>query len=534
MTTTRPRVDLYDTTLRDGAQMEGITLSVEDKLKIASKLDELGVDFIEGGWPGSNPKDAEFFVRAQTLNLQHARLVAFGSTRKAGGDASSDANLRALLDARTPVVTLVGKAHDMHVRDVLETSLEENLAMIADSFRFLREQGRTCFFDAEHFFDGFVANRQYALQALKAAASGGATCLILCDTNGGMTTQQLTDAVRAVQAEIDTPLGIHTHNDAELAVANTHAAVEHGVQQVQACVNGYGERCGNANLLSVIANLKLKMGMDVVSDEQLRSLTDVSLYISEIVNMAPNPYQPYVGASAFTHKGGLHTAAVLKNDRTYQHVPPNVVGNQQRMVVSELGGSSGLIEKLKQVGFEFEVSRDDARNMQQEINDLEALGYSFEGADASLYLLARRRQPDYAAPFELDSYRTVERALSATSRHNREIECEAIAKVVVNGETLQEVAEGNGPVSALDAAVRKALVKFHPSVNAIHLIDYKVRIIDSAAGTNAAVRVLIESSDGHHVWTTVGASTDVIEASWLALSDSLEYFLVKRAGWTPG
>ncbi len=534
MTTTRSRVDLYDTTLRDGAQMEGITLSVEDKLKIARKLDELGVDYIEGGWPGSNPKDAEFFVRAQTLNLQHARLVAFGSTRKAGGDASSDANLRALLDARTPVVTLVGKAHDMHVRDVLETSLEENLAMIADSFRYLTAQGRTCFFDAEHFFDGFVANRAYALQALKAAASGGATCLILCDTNGGMTTQQLTDAVRAVQAEIDTPLGIHTHNDAELAVANTLAAVELGVQQVQACVNGYGERCGNANLLSVIANLKLKMGMDVVSDEQLRSLTDVSLYISEIVNMAPNPYQPYVGASAFTHKGGLHTAAVLKNDRTYQHVQPDVVGNQQRMVVSELGGSSGLIEKLKQVGFEFEVSRDDARNMQQEINDLEALGYSFEGADASLYLLARRRQPDYAAPFELDSYRTVERALSATSRHNREIECEAIAKVVVNGETLQEVAEGNGPVSALDAAVRKALVKFHPSVNAIHLIDYKVRIIDSAAGTNAAVRVLIESSDGHHVWTTVGASTDVIEASWLALSDSLEYFLVKRAGWSPG
>ncbi len=528
-------VELYDTTLRDGAQMEGLSLSVEDKLKIARKLDELGVHYIEGGWPGSNPKDAEFFVRAQSLNLQHARLAAFGSTRKAGGQAESDANLRALLDARTPVVTLVGKSHEMHVRDVLETSLEENLSMIADSVRYIRTQGRTVFFDAEHFFDGFQSDPGYALQCLKAAAAGGAGCLILCDTNGGMTTPQLVAAIRAVQAALpETALGIHTHNDAELAVANTLAAVELGVQQVQACVNGYGERCGNANLLSVIANLKLKLGMDVVTDEQLAMLTDVSLYVSEIVNMVPNPYQPYVGASAFTHKGGLHTAAVLKNDRTYQHVPPGVVGNQQRMVVSELGGSSGLIEKLKQVGFEFEVSRDDARQMQQEINDLESKGYSFEGADASLYLLARRRQADYVAPFEVDSYRTVERALAASSRHERELESEAIVKVVVNGEVLLEVAEGNGPVSALDAAVRKALVKFHPSVTAIRLVDYKVRIIDSAAGTNAAVRVLIESTDGHHIWTTVGASTDVIEASLLALSDSQEYFLVRRAGWVPG
>ena len=528
-------VELYDTTLRDGAQMEGLSLSVEDKLKIAARLDELGVHFIEGGWPGSNPKDAEFFVRAQSLNLQHARLAAFGSTRRAGGQADADANLRALLDARTPVVTLVGKAHEMHVRDVLETSLEENLAMIADSVRFVAGQGRTVFFDAEHFFDGFYADRRYAIACLKAAASASAQCLVLCDTNGGMTTQRIVDAIRAVQEELPgSALGIHTHNDADLAVANTLAAVELGVRQVQACVNGYGERCGNANLMSVIANLKLKLGIDVISDQQLRLLTDVSLYVSEIVNLVPDPYQPYVGSSAFTHKGGLHTAAVLKNDRTYQHVPPEVVGNQQRMVVSELGGSSGLIEKLKQVGFEFEVSRDAAREIQREINNLEAMGYSFEGADASLYLLARRHRSDYVAPFELDSYRTVERALSATSRHNREIESEAIAKVIVNGEALQEVAEGNGPVSALDAAVRKALVKFHPSVTAIRLIDFKVRIIDSAAGANAAVRVLIESTDGHHVWTTVGASTDIIEASWLALSDSLEYFLVKRAGSAPG
>jgi 2-isopropylmalate synthase len=528
-------VELYDTTLRDGAQMEGMSLSVEDKLKIALKLDDLGVHYIEGGWPGSNPKDAEFFVRAQSLPLRHARLTAFGSTRKAGGRADSDPNLRALLDARTPVVTLVGKAHELHVRDVLETSQEENLAMIADSVRFMRENGRAVFFDAEHFFDGYASDPGYSLACLKAAASSGASCLVLCDTNGGMTSRQLTDAIRAVQVALpDVALGIHTHNDADLAVANTIAAVELGVRQVQACINGYGERCGNANLISVIANLKLKLGLDVVSDEQLAMLTEASHYVSEIVNMVPDPYQPYVGASAFTHKGGLHTAAVLKNDRTYQHVPPEVVGNQQRMVVSELGGSSGLTEKLKEIGFEFELSREEAREVQQEINDLESRGYSFEGADASLYLLARRRQPDYVAPFELDSYRTVERALSASSRHDREIESEAIAKVVVNGEGLLEVAEGNGPVSALDAAVRKALVKFYPSVTAIHLIDYKVRIIDSAAGTNAAVRVMIESTDGHHIWTTVGASTDVIEASWLALADSLEYFLVKRAGWVPG
>jgi 2-isopropylmalate synthase len=528
-------VELYDTTLRDGAQMEGMSLSVEDKLKIARKLDELGVHYIEGGWPGSNPKDAEFFVRAQSLNLQHARLAAFGSTRKAGGQTDTDANLRALIDARTPVVTLVGKAHELHVRDVLETTLEENLAMIADSVRYIAAQGRTVFFDAEHFFDGFVSDQKYALACLKAAASAGAQCLVLCDTNGGMTTQQIIDAIKTVQAELPgVALGIHTHNDADLAVANTLAAVECGVQQVQACVNGYGERCGNANLMSVIANLKLKLGTDVVTDDQLRSLTDVSHYVSEIVNMVPWPYQPYVGASAFTHKGGLHTAAVLKNDRTYQHVPPESVGNQQRMVVSELGGSSGLLEKLKQVGFQYEISRDEARTLQQEINDLEALGYSFEGADASLYLLALRRRPDYSAPFEMDSYRTVERALSASSRHDRELESEAIVKVVVNGEPMLEVAEGNGPVSALDTAARKALVKFYPSVTAIHLIDYKVRIIDSAAGTNAAVRVLIESTDGQHVWTTVGASTDVIEASWLALSDALEYFLVQRSAWIPG
>ncbi len=528
------KLELYDTTLRDGAQMEGMSLSVEDKLKITRKLDELGVDYVEGGWPGSNPKDAEFFVRAQSLNLQHARLVAFGATRKAGGDAATDPNLRALLDARTPVVTLVGKTHVLHVREVIETSLEENLAMIADSVRMMADAGRAVFFDAEHFFDGFYADREYALRCLTAAASAGAGCLVLCDTNGGMTTKQLVDAIHAVQAAIDAPLGIHTHNDAELAVANTLAAVDAGVQQVQACVNGYGERCGNANLLSIIANLKLKFGRDVVSDEQLAMLTDVSHYVSEIVNLVPNPYAPYVGTSAFAHKGGLHVAAVLKNDVSYQHVPPESVGNARRLLVSDLGGSSGVRQKLKERGFEFEVSREEARALQELVNAAESKGYAFESAEASFEMLVRRSRVGYTVPFELDDFWIVERSAQATASHDREMQAEAMVKVRIEGKLLQTAAEGNGPVNALDAAVRKALVEYFPAIYAVKLVDFKVRIIDSAAGTSASVRVLIESTDGEHFWTTVGASTDLIEASWLALADSLEYFIIKRAGWLPG
>jgi 2-isopropylmalate synthase len=527
-------VELYDTTLRDGAQMEGLSLSVEDKLKIARKLDELGVHYIEGGWPGSNPKDAEFFVRAQSLNLQHARLAAFGSTRKAGGDAASDANLRALLDARTPVVTLVGKTHDLHVRDVLETSLEENLAMIADSVRLMKQHHRTVFFDAEHFFDGFRANGAYALQCLTAAASAGVDCLVLCDTNGGMMTSELVAALRAVRAAVDVPLGIHTHNDADLAVANSIAAVGEGVRQVQACVNGYGERCGNANLMSVIANLKLKLGLQVITDEQLAMLTEMSHYVSEIANVTHNPYQPYVGTSAFTHKGGLHVAAVLKNDVSYQHVPPEAVGNQRRMVVSELGGSRGVQQKLKELGLEFELTRDEARVLQEMVNEHESKGYQFEGAEASFEMLARRARPGYAPPFELEDFWIVERRAAANALHDREMQAEAMAKVRIENDLQQTAAEGSGPVNALDTAVRKALVPYFPTIYAMKLVDFKVRIIDSAAGTSAAVRVLIESTDGEHYWTTVGASTDIIEASWLALADSLEYFLVKRAGWTPG
>jgi 2-isopropylmalate synthase len=528
------QVQLYDTTLRDGAQMEGISLSVEDKLKIARKLDELGVHYIEGGWPGSNPKDAEFFVRAQSLQLQHARLAAFGSTRRPGGNAQDDANLRALLDSRTPVVTIVGKASDIHVRDVLETTPEENLAMIADSVRFLREQARTVFFDAEHFFDGYASDPNYALRCLKAAVSGGVDGVVLCDTNGGTVTSQLVRAVRAAREAVSVPLGIHTHNDAGLAVANSLAAIDEGCTQVQGCINGYGERCGNADLGTIIANLKLKLGYDVVTDEQLARLTDVAHYVNEVVNFVPNPFQPYVGASAFAHKGGLHADATVKSEMTYQHVPPEAIGNQRRLLISELGGSRGLLEKMRDAGIDVSLDRDDARRVLEVVKEQESRGYQYEGAEASFELLVRRSLPDYEQPFELEDFWIVERRATRVEDHRLEMQAEAMVKVRVGGEMIQTAAEGNGPVAALDSAVRKALVTFYPSLEAIKLVDYKVRIIDSASGTRAGVRVLVESTDGDQLWRTVGASTDIIEASWLALNDAIEYWLLKRKTETPG
>ena len=522
------KVQLYDTTLRDGAQMEGISLSVEDKLKIVAKLDELGIHYIEGGWPGSNPKDVEFFERAKSLKLANAVLVAFGSTRRVGGRAAGDANLQALLDAETAAITLVGKASDVHVRDVLETTTEENLAMIADSIRFLKDKGRTVFFDAEHFFDGYFSDSNYALQCLKSAASAGVDAVVLCDTNGGTITSKLIEAVRAAQQAVPVQVGIHTHNDAGLAVANSLAAIEQGVVQVQGCTNGYGDKCGNADLTTVIANLKLKMGIDVITDEQLARLSEVSHFVSEIVNVVPNPFQPYVGASAFAHKAGLHTAALLKQETSYQHVPPGVVGNEQRMLISELGGSSGLLEKIREAGIEVELDRDDARRVLEMVKEQEARGYQYEGAEASFELLVRRSLPGYTPPFELVDFWIVQRRAAHDADHGRDMQTEAMVKVRVQGELVQTAADGNGPVNALDAAVRKAVATFYPSLASVKLIDYKVRIIDSAAGTGASVRVLIDSTDGDHVCSTVGASTDIVEASWLALNDALEYWLLKQ------
>ncbi|HXG36742.1 MAG TPA: citramalate synthase [Dehalococcoidia bacterium] len=519
------KVQLYDTTLRDGTQMEGISLSVEDKLKIARKLDELGVHYIEGGWPGSNPKDAEFFVRARGLALKNARLTAFGATRRAGSRAESDPNLRSLVDAGTPVVTIVGKAHDRQVTEVLETTPEENLAMIRDSVLYLKSRVETVFLDAEHFFDGFVSDPAYALQCLKTAAEAGADGVVLCDTNGGTLTSSIHEIVARVVEELPCPVGIHAHNGADLAVANTLAAVEAGATQVQAAINGYGDMCGNANMISIIANLKLKMGIDAVSDEQLSHLTEVSRYVSEVANLPPSPRQPYVGAAAFAHKAGLHMSAVAKQSWSYQHVDPALVGNDTRILVSELGGSGGLVAFLRERGID--IDREEARGLLEQVKLMESRGYQYESAEASFDLLVRRSQPDYKPLFELEDFMVVERRQHAPDE--RQMISEAMVKIRVGEEVMHTAAEGNGPVNALDAAVRKALLQFYPSLEVIKLVDYKVRIIDSATGTGASVRVLIESTDGEHTWTTVGASTDIIEASWLALADSLEYWLLTRS-----
>jgi 2-isopropylmalate synthase len=530
-------VDLYDTTLRDGAQMEGISLSVEDKVRIATRLDELGVHFIEGGWPGANPKDVEFFERMRDVKL-NSSLVAFGSTRRGGVDADKDVTLNALINAGTDYVTIVGKASDLQVRDILGVSLEEGLAMVGDSVRFLKQRGKQVFYDAEHFFDGFSSDQEYALSCLRQAVNGGVDALVLCDTNGGTLTHDLLRAIEAVQKAFpNIPLGIHCHNDADVAVANSIAALQAGVQQVQACMNGYGERCGNANMASIIAGLKLKLGMDVVTNDQLSRLTEVSHFVSEVANMAPWPQQPYVGASAFAHKAGYHADAVIKLESAYQHVDPALVGNQRRLLVSELGGSRGLMDKVADLDIDYPLTRDDARGLTEKIKEMEARGFQYEGADASLELLIRRSLPGYRPPFNLDDFWVVERRRADADGNveAKEMQAEAMVKLRIFGRggeedrVVQTAADGNGPVSALDAAVRKALGEFFPGISSVHLIDYKVRIIDSTAGSGASVRVLIDLSDSEHTWQTVGASTDVIEASWLALADAYQWWLLRHA-----
>lgn len=525
------RVQLYDTTLRDGAQQEGISFSVEDKLKIAQKLDELGIDYIEGGWPGSNPKDVEFFTRVGALSLSHAVVVAFGSTRRPGTKPSEDANIKALLDAGTRIVTLVGKSWDMQVTEVLETTLNENLDMIADSIHYLKSRGLTVFFDAEHFFDGYKGNADYALNTIKVAAEAGAECIIPCDTNGGALPQEITAALEAARGAINVPLGIHAHNDGDLAVANTLAAVQAGATQVQGTINGYGERCGNANLCSIIPTLKLKMGIDCVSDEQLARLSDVSHYLSELANLSLDRDTPYVGTSAFAHKGGLHASAMMKWDRSYQHIDPALVGNQSRIVVSELSGVSTIVYKAREQGLTLSPNDKKTRDILEQVKLLESRGFQYENAEASFELLIRRAQPDYHPPFELVDFMVVtekRRRLPTVGNREEELLSEATVKVKVGNEVVHTAAEGNGPVNALDAALRKALLKFYPHLSAVELVDYKVRILEETAGTASQVRVLIESSDGKNEWRTVGSSSNIIEASWLALADSLEYWLLKQ------
>lgn len=520
-------VELYDTTLRDGAQYEGISLSVNDKLAIARKLDQLGVHYIEGGWPGSNPKDAEFFVRARDLDLSHATITAFGSTRRAKINVEQDPNIQALIDSGASVLTLVGKAWDLHVKDVLGTSLEENLAMVKDSIAYLKDQGKRVFFDAEHFFDGFRENRDYALATVRAAADAGAECVVLCDTNGGTLPSHISDIVTLVRGETPVSLGIHTHNDADTAVAGTLAAVQAGAVQVQGTINGYGERCGNANLLSVIANLKLKLGIDCVSQEQLESLTEASRYVAEVANMPHLPSHPYVGASAFTHKGGLHAQAVSKVERSYQHIPPESVGNAKRVLVSELSGRSNIMYKVKELDMGVELDSKAAAQLLEAVKQRENEGFQYEGAEASFELLVRRMAPEFQRPFQLVDFVTMVEG-RAQEQGDGEVKSQVMLKVRVGEEVMHTAADGDGPVNALDNALRKALLGFYPSLERVKLVDYKVRVVNQGHGTGSVVRVLIESTDGQDSWNTVGASENIIEASWMALSDSLEYWLLRN------
>jgi 2-isopropylmalate synthase len=516
---------LYDTTLRDGTQREGISLSVEDKLKITRRLDRLGVAYVEGGWPGSNPKDLAFFERVSELRLERAVVSAFGSTRRAGVAVEQDANIQALIAAGTPAVAVFGKSWDLHVRRVLNTTLEENLRMIADSVRHLKALGREVIYDAEHFFDGYRANPAYAMQALAAAAEAGADVLVLCDTNGGALPSTVADVVAAVRRATTTPLGIHAHNDGEMAVANSLVAVERGVVHVQGTINGYGERCGNANLCSVIPALKLKMGHDCVTDEQLRTLSEMAHYVSERANLQLDAHLPYVGHSAFAHKGGMHVNALVKCEESYQHVPPGAVGNRKRVVVSELSGKSNIAYKASEFGLELAGGSERARQVLGRIKDLENQGFKFEGAEGSVELLIRRTQPGYTPPFELIDFHVLVSGL-----YGGGMSAEATVKVRVGDQVMHTAADGDGPVNALDTAVRKALLPFYPGLAGVHLTDYKVRILDGEAGTAAQTRVLIDSSNGHRSWSTVGSSANIIEASWQALADSLEYALLNGQG----
>lgn len=514
------QVFIYDTTLRDGTQREGISLSLEDKLKIAKKLDEFGVHYIEGGYPGSNPKDAEFFQRAMGMGLKNAKVVAFGNTRRKESRCEEDENLKAVLAAETPAVTLVGKSWDLHVHDVLNTTMEENLAMISESVAYCKEHGREVIYDAEHFFDGYKANAEYAVATVKAAALAGASSVVLCDTNGGSLPWEVQEIVAEVKKELgETAVGIHTHDDSGCGVANSLAAVAAGANQVQGTINGYGERVANANLCTIIPDLQLKMGYACVPEENLTQLRELSRFVSEIANLEHDDHWPYVGASAFAHKGGLHISAMNKNEASYQHIDPTLVGNERRTVVSELSGRGTVIEKAEDFGIN--SNKQLADKVLQEIKAMEAKGFTFESAEASVELMMHRAQPSYVPAFELQDMMVV------MQRRRGRVSAEATVKVRVGPKMMHTVASGNGPVNALDKALRKALVDVYPKLSAVKLADYKVRILDGDNATAATTRVLIDTKMGSQMWSTVGASPNIIDASWMALVDSMEYAIMK-------
>jgi 2-isopropylmalate synthase len=514
-------IEIYDTTLRDGSQREGISLSCDDKLKIARKLDALGVAFIEGGWPGSNAKDFEFFEKAKAVKWQTARIAAFGSTCRVGNKPESDENIQALLKAETPVCTVVGKSWTLHVSEVLRTSKENNLRIIEESLAYLKAKGKFIIFDAEHFFDGYKADPGYALETLRAAERGGAEILVLCETNGGMLPWEVESIFRAVRGAVDGRLGIHTHNDSECGVANTLVAVREGATHVQGTINGYGERCGNANLCSILPDIELKLGKPCLPKGRLKHLFETAHFVAEIANLSPDEHLPFVGKSAFAHKGGIHVAAMRRSALSYQHIDPSRVGNEMRVVVSELSGKGNLLNKVEQ--FRLQVDEKAVGKVLKEIKELEARGFSFETAEASVAMMLKRHHPRYKPPFELiDFFCVVEH------RQGRGLLAEANVKIRVEDEIMHTAAEGNGPVNALDGALRKALRPRYPQISRFELVDYKVRILDSNSGTAAIVRVLIDTQCNGRRWSTVGASENIIEASWQALTDAIEFGLTTK------
>ncbi|MFH0992534.1 MAG: citramalate synthase [bacterium] len=517
------KIFLYDTTLRDGSQGEEVSFSVEDKLRVAQHLDAFGMDYVEGGWPGSNPRDLEFFRLAKEVHFHHAKLAAFGSTRRANCSASADPNLNQLLEANTPVVTIFGKSWLMHVHEALQISRNENLSMINESVALLKASGREVIYDAEHFFDGFKDDASYALETIVAAESAGADVIVLCDTNGGTLPHEVEVILSKVRQTLHTPIGIHAHNDSELAVANSLSAVNAGAIHVQGTINGFGERVGNANLCSVIPNLQIKLGYHCVDTDQLSALTSLSHFVSECANHAHSKNLPFVGQSAFAHKGGVHVSAVMKLPQTYEHLNPELVGNKRRVLVSDLSGKSNIVYKAEELGIDLSQQSSNIKQLVDEIKDREYRGYRYEDADGSLELLIRKSTEDWEDFFELEGFKVIIHKESMDAQPKSE----ALIKVRVGDEVEYTAAEGNGPVNALDNALRKALDKFYPELRQIYLADYKVRVLDGQDGTSAKVRVLITNRTNHLAWNTVGVSTDIIEASWIALVEGLSYHLMK-------
>ncbi len=517
------RIYIYDTTLRDGTQGEEISFSVEDKVKIAHHLDAFGVDYIEGGWPGSNPKDMEFFERMKHSDLKHARLAAFGSTCRASLKPQTDGNISELLRAETPVVTIFGKSWDMHVTEALGTTLERNVEIIFETVKYLKDNGKEVVYDAEHYFDGFKSNPEYAVKTIRAAEAAGADFIVLCDTNGGSMSHEVESIVGIARKSVNTRLGIHAHNDSELAVANSLTAVRAGCVHVQGTVNGFGERCGNANLCSIIPNLQLKLGMPVVPDGKLKTLTELSRFVSEVANLQPRKSLAYVGQSAFAHKGGVHVSAVMKSARTYEHIEPQLVGNSRRVLVSDLSGKSNVLYKVEELGIQLSGNNGQATSIVNKLKSLEREGYVYEDADASLEILIRKDIGEVTTPFTLEALRII----IEKNDNNGVSHTEAVIKLRVGDQIEHTAAEGNGPVNALDNALRKALLQFYPQLAEAKLSDYKVRVVDASDGTSAKVRVLIETTDHDSSWNTVGVSENIIEASWQALVDSIVFKMMK-------